>query len=173
MATTILKRSYSTGSVYKVLSLVSNIDNNESIKFDSLELNSFNTSFIEWFRGFTDALGAFLIECKEKLYYSFTFAITLHIDDVKVLNFIHETLGIGSVFVYTNVNQAIFKVRSQQEIQTIIDIFTHHPLNTTKQLNLLAFATAFKQYKAAIAKKDVVHLVENIRDSINSKRRIF
>jgi hypothetical protein len=31
------KRSYSTSSVYKVLSEVSNIDNNESIKFDSLE----------------------------------------------------------------------------------------------------------------------------------------
>jgi hypothetical protein len=37
LATMIPKRSYSTSSVYKVLSEVSNIDNNESIKFDSLE----------------------------------------------------------------------------------------------------------------------------------------
>ena len=52
LATTILKRSYSTGSVYKVLSEVSNIDNNESIKFDSLELRAISPDFIEWFIGF-------------------------------------------------------------------------------------------------------------------------
>ena len=79
--------------------------------------------FIEWFRGFTDGEGAFLIGRKEK-YYSFTFAITLHMDDVYVLNYICETLGIGSVYVYTKINHAIFQVRAQEEIQIIIDIFT-------------------------------------------------
>lgn len=129
--------------------------------------------FIEWFTGFTDAEGAFLIGCDKKLYYTFNFSITLHIDDVNVLNYIHETLGIGSIFVYPKINHAIFKVRAQEEINIIIDILTLYPLNTTKQLNFLAFATAFKLYKDATTKKDVGYAVENIRDSINSKRINF
>lgn len=126
--------------------------------------------FIEWFRGFTDGEGTFLIERKEK-YYSFTFAITLHMDDVYVLNYISETLGIGLVYVYPKVKYAVFKVRAQEEIQIIIDIFTLHPLNTTKQLNFLSFTKAVKLYKAAAVKKDIVDAIENIRDSINSKRK--
>ena len=125
--------------------------------------------FLEWFTGFSDAEGAFLIGCDKKLYYTFNFSITLHIDDVNVLNYIHETLGIGSIFVYPKINHAIFKVRAQEEINIIIDILTLYRLNTTKQLDFLAFATAFKLYKDATAKKDVGYAVENIRDSINSK----
>ena len=136
------------------------------------EKRSIPRDFIEWFRGFTDGEGAFIIGRKAD-YYIFTFSITMHIDDACVLNFIYETLGIGTVFVYTKTNRAVFMVRAQEQIQVLIDIFTAHPLNTTKHLNFLAFTSAFKLYRAANVKKDVFLEVENIRANINSKRTNF
>jgi hypothetical protein len=53
--------------------------------------------FLQWFIGFTDAEGCFLIQTKNKSEVQFCFKITLHIDDSAVLFLIKDKLGIGVV----------------------------------------------------------------------------
>ena len=58
--------------------------------------------FLQWFIGFTDAEGCFLIQTKNKSEVHFCFKITLHIDDSAVLFLIKDKLGIGVVSIKGN-----------------------------------------------------------------------
>jgi hypothetical protein len=53
-------------------------------------------NFLFWFSGFTDAEGNFLITL-DRSFVKFRFKISLHIDDVEVLNTIKSKLKIGRV----------------------------------------------------------------------------
>ncbi len=106
--------------------------------------------FIEWFRGFTDAEGCFLI-VKTGNTFTFRFIIKLHVDDVNLLNFIRNSLeGIGNVSTEGSV--ANYKVSSQKEIKLIIEIFTKYSLNSSKHLDFLAFRRAYELYISSNSK---------------------
>ena len=61
--------------------------------YSELEAN-----FIEWFVGFTDGEGSFaFIKRKSRNSYVFSFRIFLHLDDIAVLFYIKEKLGLGRV----------------------------------------------------------------------------
>lgn len=78
-------------------SMITESDGNVIIELpDKLILSK---DFIEWFRGFTDAEGTFKIKANKGNSFTLTFSITLHIDDVEVLNYIHNNLGIGAVYL--------------------------------------------------------------------------
>ena len=53
-----------------------------------------------------------------------------------------KTLVFSSVTQNDSRKAAYFRVTSKVDIQTVIDIFTQSPLNTTKHLNFLAFKQA-------------------------------
>lgn len=62
--------------------------------YSKLEAN-----FIEWFVGFTDAEGSFAFQKnKSRNSYVFSFRISLHLDDIAVLFYIKDTLGLGRVY---------------------------------------------------------------------------
>lgn len=89
--------------------------------------------FIQWFRGFTDAEGCFLI-VKTGNSFAFRFTIKLHKDDLTLLNYIKSSLGdIGNIA--TEGSLAYFKVTSISEIRSIIEIFSIYPLNSSKHLD--------------------------------------
>lgn len=101
-------------------------------------------NFLEWFRGFTDGEGSFWIGEVGKLHFKFSFSIGLHLDDLKTLEFIQKTLGMGNIHISSNV--ASWVVTRQDDLKRIIDIFKLTPLNTVKQLDFLAFYEAFVLY---------------------------
>ena len=98
----------------------------------------------------------------------FTFQIGLHKDEIEALEFIQRSLGFGKVTV--NKDVATFRVRVQAEIQTIIDIFSSRPFNTTKHLNFLAFKRAFELYIGAKRKSDVKEEIGIIISRMNAIR---
>jgi len=128
--------------------------------------------FIEWFRGFTDAEGCFLI-VKTGNTFAFRFVIKLHMDDVNSLNFIRNSLaGIGNITTEGSV--AYFKVTSQKEIKLILEIFTKYPLNSSKHLNFLAFQKAYELYISSNSKTpELAKEIIMLKDSMNSKRTNF
>jgi len=114
------------------------------------EKGSIDSNFLEWFVGFTDAEGCFLINRflkKNKLSissFAFMFKITLHKDDEKVLRFIKDRLRIGGVRLYKD--ECIFTITNQKEIAILISIFDKFNLNTSKYLDYLDFKEAFFFY---------------------------
>lgn len=73
--------------------------------------------FAEWFSGFVDAEGTFIIRIQENSV-SLTFRIKLHKDDVEVLYKIKRILGIGNVKIYGN--QAVLAVERFQDIWAVL-----------------------------------------------------
>ncbi len=65
-------------------------------------------------------------------------------DDIEVLNYIHANLDMGFIGSAKTGNKAYYRIASRAEMEIIISIFTENCLNTTKHLNFLAFAKAFK-----------------------------
>lgn len=114
------------------------------------EKDSIDSKFLEWFVGFTDAEGCFIINPflkKNELSISsfvFMFKITLHKDDEKVLRIIKDRLRIGGVRLYKD--ECIFTITKQKEIAILISIFDKFNLNTSKYLDYLDFKEAYFLY---------------------------
>ena len=77
---------------FSTQSLCSNKNSEVSTTGNLLE--GVNLDFLHWFSGFTDGEGNFLITL-DRQYIKFRFKISLHIDDVEVLNTIKSHLNIG------------------------------------------------------------------------------
>lgn len=133
-----LKKSMNKGINY---STFRDIDYNKGFQ-DSL--------FLQWFVGFTDAEGNFIINRllkKDSLNissFSFLFKISLHKDDEEVLRYIKDKLGVGGVRLYKD--ECIFNVTDQKGIALLISIFDKYNLNTSKYLDYLDFKEAFLFY---------------------------
>ena len=88
-----------------------------------------STEFLQWFSGFTDAEGNFLITL-DRYYVRFRFKISLHIDDIEVLKIIRSELGVGLV-IKENKQYCSFVVQDINSIKDIIiPIFKAFPLQT-------------------------------------------
>jgi hypothetical protein len=124
-----------------------------SLAYESKIINpkgfSIDSTFLQWFVGFTDAEGNFIINSLKNTKldvsrFSFMFKITLHQDDEAVLKYINDKLGIGGVRSYKN--ECIFNVTDKEGIALLISIFDKYNLNTTKHLDFLDFKEAFYIY---------------------------
>ena len=128
-------------------------------------------SFVEWFRGFTDAEGCFLIAKGKGNVFSFRFVIELHLDDQDTLEYICNTLGFGQVTV--NSKSARFIVSTQRTVATIIAIFSKYCLNTTKHLDFLDFSRAYDIYmnnNSPEVRNESKAVIDKIISEMNSKR---
>lgn len=124
----------------------------ENINFNLLN-NIKQEEFIEWFRGFTDGEGCFLVTPTVKkdtdgkitsMFFTFSFVICLHRDDMPMLTHIKEILGMGNVNISGRF--ATFTISKLSDIKKIIYLFSKNPLNTSKHLNFLGFKKAYEIY---------------------------
>lgn len=61
------------------------------------------------------------------------FFIRLHIKDLAVLNLIQAFFnGVGKIYSYKSVEEAIFRVSSMKELEIIVDHFDKYPLISQK-----------------------------------------
>lgn len=101
---------------------------------------------------------------------SFRYAINLHVDDIGLLNFIQERLGMGNVFAYGNGSAALI-IKSLKDIGLIINIFTNYPLKTCKYFDFIDFAEAYRLYtESRVKTPELVEEILTIKGKMNSKR---
>jgi len=136
--------------------------------------------FLQWFIGFTDAEGCFLIQTKNKSEVHFCFKITLHIDDSAVLFLIKDKLGIGVVSIKSNT--CIFSIHSFQHIvDVLVPIFDKYPLITHKQLDYRDWriAVLLKKNSATSNKSyfsiapETFNKIVKIKENMNRNRTNF
>ena len=89
-------------------------------------INKFNSSFIKWFRGFSEGDGSFFITGGKSI-----FSIHLHIIHYPLLCKIKTELNMGNL--YLNKNSVIFIVKAKQDIVTLIEIFNGNIFLRKKQ----------------------------------------
>jgi len=69
----------------------------------------------------------------------------------------------------------VFWISKREEVQVLIDIFSNHPLNTTKHLNFVAWAKGFnllQKYKLS-RDKNLLDDIANLKADMNKRRTHF
>lgn len=134
--------------------------------------------FYQWFTGLVDGEGHFSIFSSSAARASqgktsgFSFAIGLHKDDKETLDFIVKELGMGKISFYAN--SARLVISDAKSIKSLIEIFTHFPLKSTKLLDFLAFKKAFLLYTQKKEKtSEILEEIKLIKEGMNSKRTDF
>ncbi len=129
-------------------------------------------NFYEWFTGLTDGEGSFNISIRNTQNFSFSFEITMHIDEEDLLKFIQQTLEVGKVSL--SGNTARFSVNRREDIANIISIFIKYPLQSTKYLNFLSFKKAFELYGSSSRKsQELFEEISKIKANMNTLRTDF
>ena len=159
---------------FRYFSTVSNKESDIS-DTENFRLSDVSDDFLFWFSGFTDAEGNFLITL-DRSFVKFRFKISLHIDDIEVLNTIRSKLKIGRVTAEKNRDRCAFIVEKYEDIKNVIcPLFKAFPLHTSKKLDFEDF------YKAVLIKDQIKKDLSDserekilaIKNGMNSKREIF
>ena len=102
-----------------------------------------NEKFLQWFVGITDRDGSFSV-LRQNNKWTLTFKITQNTYNLRVLYYIKQQLGVGSVSVESNKDQGSFRIRDRKQLANIIfPIFDQYPLLTTKYFNYAKFKQAY------------------------------
>lgn len=153
--------------------LSTNCNKNSNVPTEDNVLKNVSSEFLYWFSGFTDAEGNFLISI-DRQYVRFRFKISLHIDDVEVLNTIKSNLNVGTVTLESSRNRCSYIIQDYEEIKNIIcPIFNAFPLHTSKRLDFENFAQAvFIKDNKQLSDAGLSKIV-SLKNTMNTKREIF
>jgi hypothetical protein len=107
-------------------------------------INKYDVKFLEWFIGFTEGDGSFVITNGKSL-----FSIHLHLVDLPLLHKIKTELNMGNI--YTNNNSCIFIVKAKKEVFNLINIFNGNLYLNKRKLLFANWVNNFnKKNKLAI-----------------------
>ncbi len=131
--------------------------------------------FLFWFSGFTDAEGNFLIVL-DRGFIKFRFKISLHIDDIEVLNTIKSKLNVGRVTVEISRNRCSYIVEKYASIKNVIcPVFNNYCLHTSKRLDFEDFneAVLIKNYINKNLSYAETERIISLKNGMNFNRKIF
>lgn len=153
--------------------LSTNCNKNSNVRTEDNVLKNVSSEFLYWFSGFTDAEGNFLISI-DRQYVRFRFKISLHIDDVEVLNTIKSNLNVGTVTLESSRDRCSYIIQNYEEIKNIIcPIFNAFSLHTSKKLDFENFSQAvFIKDNKKLSDTDMSKIV-SLKNTMNTKREIF
>ena len=101
-----------------------------------------SNNFLEWFIGFSEGEGSFILAKRGDL----AFVITQSSTDVKSLNFIKENLGFGSVIKQSiKQNTHRFVIQDTKNLYLICLIFNGNMVFPTRKARFLTFLSAFNE----------------------------
>ena len=125
------------------------------------QINKINSQFLEWFIGFTEGDGSFIIS-HNKVY----FDIRQNIEDIQVLYYIKKNLGFGKIQVRAEIHRrvAVFFVTSKEHFYRLMLIFNGNLVSNYKSNQFKTWVNAFNnQYS------ENVYFIENkVEPSLSS-----
>ena len=119
--------------------------------------------FSQWLVGFTDGDGTFSI-ARQNGTWSLIFKLGQSTYNLRLLHYVKNQLGVGSIYVEKNGDMAHFRIRDRKVLESVIfPIFDKYPLLTSKQYNYLKFKEAFAILSdPALSNSEKDTLVSNI-----------
>ena len=128
--------------------------------------------FSEWLRGFIDAEGNFFIQVFEDRF-KFIFTLCLHKDEAPLIKYVAQRLGIGNLYV--NKKNVNYSISRKDHLLKIFNILDKESLNTSKNLNYIAFRQAYDLYfnRESTVTKELREKIINLKSQMNKNRVDF
>jgi hypothetical protein len=102
-------------------------------------------NFHQWLVGFTDGDGSFSIIRVAEGKWTLFFKLTQSTYNLRILYYIKNQLGVGSVHIDSNCDKEDFRIRDRKTIGSIIlPIFDKYPLLTSKYFSYQKFKEAYE-----------------------------
>jgi len=138
-------------------------NNKSSLRVNKTTLLENKELFSQWLVGFTDGDGTFSI-ARQNGTWSLIFKLGQSTYNLRLLHYVKNQLGVGSLYVEKNGNMAHFRIRDRKVLESVIfPIFDKYPLLTSKQFNYLKFKEAFAILTdPTLSKSEKDALVSNI-----------
>ena len=156
--------------------------NLQEYSLNVINTNSSNTNinFIEWLVGLTEGDGTFTIGTQQRpqgTYYYCIFKVSQSAYNLKVLEFIHNTLKCGGIYPKDPLNHNYYYrvVGKEQLLRVIVPIFKLYPMHTIKYRRFELFLEALtltnpydeRFAKLKVGKKPKVFFLDDfIKDKI-------
>lgn len=116
----------------------------KSNNLTSISLSNNKLLFQQWLIGFTDGSGTFSIIYKKDEWF-LSFNLSQHQYNIRLLYFIKNQLGVGSIKKETNTKMVNFKIKDRKILAEIIfPIFDKYPLLTSKYFYYIKFKEAYR-----------------------------
>jgi hypothetical protein len=115
----------------------------KKIKTHLPDVNPPSDKFLTWLIGFSEGEGSFIVNNRGDL----AFVITQSTIDIKVLEFIKETLGFGKVIAQSS-NTSRYVTQSKIEIDIIISLFNGNIILPSKQKSFEKYIKGFNYWVA-------------------------
>lgn len=136
----------------------------DSLKLDKKEYTKIPGSFIGFFAGIVDGDGYIQITKTSKGFIAIKLVISIHLEDISTLQYLHSVLKTGKITVYKDNKsptcKLIFNKTDLQEI--IFPLLLHHKIHflTTNRrhqfdLAMFIFKQDVKMYKLIPGKRDI------------------
>jgi NADH-ubiquinone oxidoreductase chain 4 len=131
------------------------------------------SDFVQWFVGFTDAEGLFAVYVDKSGLPKLSFRITLHMDDLAVLEFIQKKLGTGVIL--KSRDTFVYYISKIEELESkLFPIFDSFPLNTSKNLDYLIFKKVYYLKKSKTYRTPQgLSAIKKILSQLNNNRTDF
>jgi hypothetical protein len=128
--------------------------------------------FSEWLRGFIDAEGNFFIQVFEDRL-KFLFTLCLHKDEAPLIKYVAQRLGVGNLYV--NEKNVNYSISRKDHLLKIFNILDKESLNTSKNLNYIAFRQAYDLYfnRESTVTKELREKIINLKSQMNKNRVEF
>ena len=138
-------------------------NNKSSLSVNKTTLLENKELFSQWLVGFTDGDGTFSI-ARQNGTWSLKFKLGQSTYNLRLLHYVKNKLGVGSIYVEKNGNMAHFRIRDRKVLESVIfPIFDKYSLLTSKQFNYLKFKEAFAILSnPTLSKSEKDTLVSNI-----------
>lgn len=107
-------------------------------KFPNAQIPSDN--FLTWFVGFTEGDGSFIVNKRKSL----SFVVTQGVDNIGVLNYIQETLGMGRV-IQQGPRVFRFIIEKREHLELIIHLFNGNIVQPERKTKFNMFLSSFNE----------------------------
>ena len=156
--------------IYSILPTIGNVHKNALKKMNKLldkkDYVNLPTSFLAFLVGLIDGDGYIQITKTTKGFITMKLVISLHIEDISTLQYIHSTLKLGSVNVYKDLRSPSCKlVINRTELQEVLfPLLIHNNIFFLTETRINQFNLAMYILKNDIKMFDKIPSRENIED---------
>ena len=137
---------------------------NKVLRLSKQEYNLIPSSFLAFLVGFIDGDGYIQVTKTSKGFITMKLVISLHLDDISILNYIHSVLKIGKITIYKDLRSPTCKlIINKTDLQEVLfPLLIYHNIFFLTNTRINQFNLAMYIFEKDIKQHNQIPEIENI-----------